>query len=214
VSRLRPSTGLAATVLPMALPMVLPMALAMALATALVALTAGCSGEGAVDREAGKDQRYVAGDGTTATYPAGDRPKVGPVTGELLDGTEFALDDLRGRVVVVNFWGQWCAPCRAEADDLQQVYAATKPAGVEFVGVDVRDARDKAIAFERTFKIGYRSLYDPDGRVALRFRDTPPNSTPATIVLDRDLRVAAVFRRAVVAGDLRPVVERLAAEER
>ena len=187
---------------------------AVLLAAAVVPLAGGCSGEGAVDREAGKDQRYVAGDGTSATYAAGERPKAGDVSGELLDGSEFRLGDLRGRVVVVNFWGQWCAPCRAEADDLQAVYAATKPAGVEFLGVDVRDSRDKAIAFEHAFKIGYRSLYDPDGRVALRFRETPPNSTPATIVLDRELRVAAVFRRAVVVDDLRPVVDRLAAEER
>jgi thiol-disulfide isomerase/thioredoxin len=183
-------------------------------AVAVLTTAAGCSGEGAVDRESGRDQRYVAGDGTTAVYPAGDRPQVGDVTGELLDGSEFALDDLRGQVVVVNFWGQWCAPCRAEADDLQEVYVATKPSGVAFVGVNVRDARDKAVAFERAFKVGYRSLYDPDGRIALRFRETPPNSTPATIVLDRDLRVAAVFRRAVVTGDLRPVVEKLAAEKR
>ena len=183
-------------------------------AAAAVALPAGCSGEDAVDREAGTDERYVAGDGTSETYPAGDRPDVAEISGELLDGAKFQLDDLDGRVVVVNFWGQWCAPCRAETDDLQAVYAATKPSGVEFVGVNVRDARDKAIAFERAFKVGYRSLYDPDGRVALRFRATPPNSTPATIVLDREHRVAAVFRRAVVADELRPVVERLAAEER
>lgn len=176
-------------------------------------LLAGCSGEQAVDREAGKDQRYVAGDGTSATFPDGERPKVADLSGELLDGSRFRLDDLRGQVVVVNFWGQWCAPCRAEADDLQSVYVATKPAGVAFLGVNVRDSRDKAIAFERAFKVGYRSLYDPDGRVALRFRDTPPNSTPATIVLDREHRVAAVFRRAVVADDLRPLVDDLAAEK-
>jgi thiol-disulfide isomerase/thioredoxin len=114
--------------------------------------------------------------------------------------------------VVFNFWGSWCAPCRAEADDLEAVYAATKASGVEFVGVNVKDSKDNAIAYERTFKVTYPSLFDQGMRVALKFRKTPPNAIPATVILDRQGRVAIVLREPLLREKLQPEVERIAAE--
>lgn len=139
-----------------------------------------------------------------------DRPQVGAVTGELLDGKAFALGDFGGKVVVVNFWGSWCNPCRAEADDLEGTYRATKALGVEFLGVNIQDDRDAAKAFEKT-RATYPSLFDPGSKVALSFKVTP-NTTPATFVLDRNGHIAALKRAAVTAADLRPIVERVAAE--
>jgi peroxiredoxin len=140
----------------------------------------------------------------------GDRPPPAAVTGELLDGGAYDLAQHRGTVVVVNFWGSWCNPCRAEADDLEGTYQATKGQGVTFLGINVQDDRDAAKAFERT-RATYPSLFDPASRVALDFQVTP-NATPATFVLDRQGRIAAAKRAAVTAADLRPVVERVAAE--
>jgi thiol-disulfide isomerase/thioredoxin len=184
-------------------------------ATALVGCLAlaGCSaGKDAVDPEAGGQQRFVAGTGGRTDFAPADRVAPSKVAGELLDGRRLDLADLRGKVVVVNFWGSWCAPCRAEADDLEAVYGATKASGVEFVGVNVKDSRDNAEAFGRTFKITYPSYFDPTGRVALKFRKTPPNAIPATVLLDRRGRVASVFRTPLLREDLRPVVATLAAE--
>ena len=116
----------------------------------------------------------------------------------------------RGKVVVVNFWGSWCSPCRAEADDLEGTYQATKAKNVTFIGVNSRDDKDAAKAFERG-RVTYPSIFDPNGSVALKF-DVTQVSTPATLILDRQGRIAAGIRGATTIGVLQPVVERIAAE--
>lgn len=180
----------------------------------VIAGAAGCSGTEAVDAGARSRSGFVAGDGTVQVVPTGDRSAGARVTGTLLDGTAFDLRDLRGSVVVLNFWGSWCAPCRVEAADLEAVYGETKDSGVAFVGVNVKDKLSSAQAFQRTKKVSYPSLYDRTGRVALQFRDTPPNAIPATLVLDRQGRVAALFRKVVTAAELQPVVATIASEGR
>jgi thiol-disulfide isomerase/thioredoxin len=141
----------------------------------------------------------------------GQRPEPPEVAGELLSGGTYDLADDRGRVVVVNFWGSWCGPCRAEAPDLEATYQATRDAGVRFLGINIQDPRDKALAFEEG-RVTYPSIFDPGSRLALAF-DIPPNSIPATIVLDREGRIAVVIRRAVLRKDLEPIVARIAAEQ-
>jgi peroxiredoxin len=138
------------------------------------------------------------------------RPPAREVTGELLDGGTYDVARDRGQVVVVNFWGSWCSPCRAEAADLQKTYEATKAEGVRFVGVNSRDDRDAARAFERG-RVTYPSIYDPDGRVALSFEVTQV-STPATLILDRQGRIAVALRRSTTVAELQPLVEQVAAE--
>ncbi|PZS30072.1 MAG: TlpA family protein disulfide reductase [Pseudonocardiales bacterium] len=185
--------------------------LAMALCAVLAA--AGCStGTNAVDQGAGSSNRYVAGDGSIRIVPAAKRGTPPQATGTLLAGGSFDLRDLRGTVTVINFWGSWCPPCRAEAGDLESVYQQTKASGVTFVGVDVKDQKASAEAFQKTFAIGYPSLYDRLGRVALQFRDTPPNSVPATLVIDRSGRVAVVILKSLRAEELLPIVRKVAAE--
>ncbi|MFI7543703.1 TlpA family protein disulfide reductase [Actinoplanes sp. NPDC049599] len=139
------------------------------------------------------------------------RPEARAVTGELLDGGDYDVTQDRGKVVVVNFWGSWCNPCRAEADDLEQTYQATKAQQVAFVGVNSRDDRDAAKAFERGFGVTYPSIFDHDGSVALKF-DVTQVATPSTLVLDRQGRIAAAVRKPVTVDLLRPLVERIAAE--
>ncbi|MEV4499267.1 alkyl hydroperoxide reductase [Micromonospora arborensis] len=133
------------------------------------------------------------------------------LAGELLAGGTYDVSQARGQVAVVNFWGSWCPPCRAEADDLEATYQATKGSGVSFLGINVQDSRDKAKAFEEG-RVTYPSLFDPSSRLALDL-DIPPNTVPATVVLDRDGRIAVVIRRAVTQDELRPIVERIAAEK-
>jgi thiol-disulfide isomerase/thioredoxin len=138
-----------------------------------------------------------------------ERQAAPSVAGDLLDGGRFDLSEARGQVVVVNFWASWCSPCRAEAADLEAVYQATKAKGVTFLGINIRDDRDKARAFLRG-RATYPSIFDPAGRLALDFDDVPPNTIPATLIIDRAGRLAVVIRTAVRQSDLRPIVERVA----
>jgi thiol-disulfide isomerase/thioredoxin len=173
-----------------------------ALAATLVVLAAlaGCIGSPAPSTAA---EIHVAA-------PA-EREAVPSLRGELLDGSgTFDLADHAGDLVVVNFWGSWCGPCVAEADDLEQTYLATKDSGVTFVGVNTRDERDKAKAFV-VGRATYPSVFDPAGRLALGF-SVPPTVLPSTIIIDRRGRVAVVIRRAVLRTELEPIVTQLAAE--
>ena len=87
--------------------------------------------------------------------PPVERPKQGNFVGEpgvspdlMTEGDTTSLSDFDGKAVVINVWGQWCGPCRGEADDLEEVYENTKDLGVEFLGINVRDnAQDKAQDF-------------------------------------------------------------------
>lgn len=145
-------------------------------------------------------------------YPAGQRPAAPRLAGETLDGGHLDVADLRGRVVVVNVWASWCPPCREETDDLESVYQATRDLGVEFVGVNIRDDRDKAVSFLEG-RVTYPSIFDPASAYALDFTDPPaPLGPPATFVLDRDGRLATAIYRKVGPLELEEVVTRVAAE--
>jgi thiol-disulfide isomerase/thioredoxin len=179
------------------------------LAAALLALNLGGLGLGLAACSADDGGCETNAQGVIECAP--DRRTAAPtVSGTLLDGTPYDLGSERGDVVVLNFWGSWCAPCRAEADDLENVYTATKDRGVAFLGINGRDDLDKAKAFVAG-RHTYPSLFDSSGRLSLDF-DLPPNGTPSTIILDRAGRVAVVIRGAVVQSTLQPYVERVAAE--
>ena len=182
-----------------------------ALAVVGLALLAGCSSGSGDD---GGFQFVAPGGQTQITYPEAQRRPLAPIAGDslLAAGQQISSTQSRGQVVVVNIWGSWCGPCRGEAPALEQVAAASAPRGVTFLGVDVRDDRDAAADFVRSRGITYPSIFDPPGRSLLVLSGYPRNAVPSTIVLDRAHRVAAVFLTAVLASDLQPVVDRVAAE--
>jgi len=182
-----------------------------------VIVLAGCStGDDAV-AQGGTFEFVAPGGKTDITYdPPDSRGRPGPLSGpDLLDPDRtISLDDFAGDVVVINVWGQWCGPCRTEIGQLQQVYDATRERGVAFLGIDVRDNnRQAAVDFVTDRRITFPSIYDPPMRTMIAFGGRYPTTViPSTVVLDREHRVAAVFLRELLAEDLMPVVERLAAE--
>ena len=180
-------------------------------------LLGGCStGDDAV-AQGGSFEFVAPGGKTDIVYdPPESRGKPGPISGPELTDPErtVSLADFDGKVVVINVWGQWCGPCRAEIPELQKVYDATRDQGVAFLGIDVRDNnRQAALDFVLDRNVTFPSIYDPSMRTMIAFGGRYPTTViPSTIVLDRQHRVAAVFLRELLAEDLMPVVERLAGE--
>jgi peroxiredoxin len=181
---------------------------------AAVALTGCTSGEGsAVEVNNGGEFRFVAGTPAGEVIPAGERQTAPEFSGTLLDGDRFSSSELAGDVAVLNFWGSWCAPCRVETPEFQELYTQVADSGVQFLGLNVKEQDQQfADAFVATKGITFPSLYDPKGQVALAFRDYPANAVPSTIVLDRDGRVAAVYTSEVRQDDLRTTLDQLTGE--
>jgi peroxiredoxin len=178
-------------------------------------LLVGCStGSGAVDVNNGGEFRFVAGTPAGEVIPPDERAQAPGFSGTLLDGSEFSSSELAGDVAVLNFWGSWCAPCRVETPEFQEVYAQVRDQGVQFLGLNVKETSEQfATAFVQRFGIQFPSLYDPRGEVALAFRGYPANAIPSTIVLDPDGRVAAVYTGAVSKENLHRVITQILGEE-
>ena len=86
-----------------------------------------------------------------------------------LDGRELRLSDLRGSIVMVDFWSSWCPPCQAEASVLAEAYERWSEIGVEFVGISIWDNEEDVIDFIKSHNITYPNGIDNDGSIAVEF---------------------------------------------
>jgi len=137
----------------------------------------------------------VAGSASAVLYSTGHRPLVPDFTATTLTGSRLTFSSYRGQVVVVNFWGSWCGPCREEAPTLAVTARQYRPAGVAFLGVDVRDTTASALAFAHNYGITYPSINDASSVITQDFTSVVPIAgTPTTLVIDRTGHIAgAVF---------------------
>ena len=159
---------------------------------------------------------HSPGGQTEITYDEADRQPLAGFEGESLmePDTTIALSDFSDQIVVLNAWGQWCAPCRAEVDDLQAVHERLQAQGDGIVlGINVRDSNAEiARDFVKDNGVTYPSIYDPPFKTAASLGGVPSSVIPTTIVLDKQHRPAAVFLREITADDLIEVVDRLVEE--
>jgi cytochrome c biogenesis protein CcmG/thiol:disulfide interchange protein DsbE len=92
-----------------------------------------------------------------------------------LEGGEAFLTDYRGQYILLNFWADWCQPCRGEAPDLQRFYEQQSPSGrFTILGVNQQEPRDTASGFVDDFTITYPILLDSDGEVSIAYRVPGP----------------------------------------
>lgn len=130
---------------------------------------------------------------------AGERPEAPEFSLPLLTddadlgpaGTEVSLSDLRGRVVVLNFWASWCVPCKDEAPILESVWDDYADRGVVVLGVDTQDLSGEAIEFLSETDTTYPSVRDGTTATETAYETT---GVPETFVIDEQGRIALRFR--------------------
>jgi thiol-disulfide isomerase/thioredoxin len=141
-------------------------------------------------------------------YEGDDGIPLPTIEGRTVDGDTLDLAGLRGHVLVLNVWGSWCAPCRAEAPDLAAISEETASRGVRFVGIDVRDNPAAARAFARSYGITYPSFDDQSSLVLAQFTGIiPVSAVPSTLVVDRRGTIRARVVGQVDGTTLRGLIE-------
>lgn len=165
----------------------------LAAGAAAAALLVSACGSGGTSGGGG-NTNFVTGTDGISTVAEGKRVAAPELSGKTIEGEQLDVADYKGKVVVLNVWGSWCNPCRAEAKYFAKVAEDYADRDVQFVGINTRDgSTTAALAFEEDFGIPYPSLYDPTGKLMLRFEKGTlnPQAVPSTLVLDREGRIAA-----------------------
>ncbi|WP_416973492.1 TlpA family protein disulfide reductase [Streptomyces sp. 4F14] len=164
----------------------------------------------------GGDTHFVMGTDGIARVKAGERDAAPELSGKSVAGPQLDVASYKGKVVVLNVWGSWCSPCRAEAPGFQKVSESLKSKGVQFVGINTRDTNnDNALAFEKQMGVTYPSLSDPTGKLLLRFKKGTLNlqTIPSTLVIDREGRIAARSLSPLSEERLREMIDPVLAEK-
>lgn len=179
------------------------------LAGAMSLTLAACASEeankNAVSDVGGTFEFHTPGGQTEIFYDESERQPIANLRGPSLmnEDETLSLDDFAGEVVVLNSWGQWCAPCRAEVDDLQRAHEELSESGGTVLGINVRDYNQTISQdFVKDNGVEYPSIYDPPFRSAAALGGIPTSVVPTTIVLDKQHRPAAVFLREVTDQDI------------
>ena len=118
---------------------------------------------------------------TAGALGVGDAPP--PIDLPDLEGNEVDLDELRGKVVVVDFWASWCGPCRQEMPVLQTFHEKYATEGLVVIGVNVDRSSKKMQEFLEGNPVTFRIVHDPKTLVAQRYE---PTTMPTSYVVGRD----------------------------
>jgi len=109
----------------------------------------------------------------------------------MLNGTDFTLSDLQGKVVFLNFWATWCPPCRDEMPSMEALYQRFKSEGLEIIAVNLGEFRSIVAAFVNDFNLSFPVVLDAGGDIGLMYG---VRAIPSTFIIDRrGLIVAGLF---------------------
>ena len=126
------------------------------------------------------------------------------------DGQPLTLSELKGKVVVVNFWATWCLECKKEASDLEQAWRDYQEKGVQFVGIDYLDQAPLNQEYLDRYDITYPNAPDLQGRA---YQAYGVQGLPETFVIDQNGAVRKVFIGAATRDDLAFEIDKLLAEK-
>jgi thiol-disulfide isomerase/thioredoxin len=130
-----------------------------------------------------------------------------------IPGARRQFSQFKGKVIVVNFWATWCVPCKTEMPEFVKVYAAYKDRGVEFVGAanEPRSAKAKVREFMQALQIQFPVWLEASEDQHMKALGVGPG-IPATVILDRQGRVAARIAGVTDAAQLRDLLDRILSE--
>jgi len=127
-----------------------------------------------------------------------------------LDGRRWTARDMHGRVVLLDFWATWCAPCLAELPRLKRLYAAYRRAGFEILGISLDAMSRRAfVSWLNRQRVDWPQIHERTGYGGRTARHFAIDRLPRTMLVARDGRIAAVDVRG---EELETLVERLLAE--
>jgi peroxiredoxin len=126
----------------------------------------------------------------SATAPAANS-RAPDFTLHAADGRNVRLEELRGQVVLVNFWATWCGPCRAEMPRLNELYGKYRKSGVVLLGINIDDDPATALATAQKLNVSFPVLLDTDKKVSKLY---DLSTMPSTVVIDRDGKVRLLHR--------------------
>jgi cytochrome c biogenesis protein CcmG/thiol:disulfide interchange protein DsbE len=125
---------------------------------------------------------------------------------KLLDGEALAADDLKGKLIMMDFWASWCPPCRQEAPVLAKVYQEYRSRGVEFVGIAIWDDEGEARKYVQRYGITYPNGLDERGLIAIDYGVT---GIPEKYFITPEGQVVRKFIGPMEADRLRQVLDGL-----
>jgi len=137
----------------------------------------------------------VSGCGQASTPASGQSPapeigrKAPDFTLKDLDGNSVRLNDLRGKVVFLNFWATWCPPCRAEMPDIEEVHQKYRGQDVVVLGIDIQESLDKVRGFVEDGGYSWTMLLDSTGKIAITYK---VRAIPTSYFIDREGIIKAV----------------------
>lgn len=164
----------------------------------------------------GDNKNYIAGDGTVTEFALGSRPIAADWSGVSESGDNLSSDQLAGVITVINFWYAGCAPCRVEMPELIELQDQFLGDEVQFIGVNVRDTSETALAFARQVKLNFPSVMDAKtGSVVLAFTGVvTPQAVPTTLVIDSEGNVSARVLGRIDKGILEELIKTVISEKK
>ena len=106
-------------------------------------------------------------------------------------GKNLRMSDLRGQVVMVNFWASWCGPCRQEMPKLEELYQRYKKAGFTVLGVNVEEDNKEAKRLLKEVKVDFPILYDTKSLASKLYK---VDAMPTTVIVDRSGKMRYLHR--------------------
>ncbi|MDZ7715155.1 MAG: TlpA disulfide reductase family protein [Balneolaceae bacterium] len=148
---------------------------------------------------------------SAALYPSKKKTKAKDFTVTLTNGEQFQLSEYRGRVVIMNIWATWCAPCHAETPDFVDFYNEYKDKGLTILGVSV-DEQGKSVVqpFIEKYNVTYPMVIDKDNTIMDKYG--PTMGIPTSYIIDKEGNLRYFALGALTQKELKPKVDKLLSE--